>query len=131
MEGELLREILKRSTATAGITIGTVMWNEHVGDALLSDMLRNFVCAEHPLLQFAEPFEGKIDNREFFRSILELTEDGRRVLAGRTDHVALNGVDRWISGVHLEGKQVHWRWDRKVRSVVSASVPRGPQPLKR
>ena len=131
LEGELLREIRRRGKAKAGIAVGTVMWEEYVGDDLLSDMARNFVRAPHPVLCFAEPFAGRVERREFLRSILELTDVGRRVLAGKADHVALNGVDRWIGGVHLEGKEVRWRWDRLAQSVVSASGSPGTQPLKR
>jgi hypothetical protein len=40
-----------------------------------------------------------------------LTGDGARVLAGEADHVTLNGIDRWIGGVHLTGRDVRWRWD--------------------
>jgi hypothetical protein len=49
-----------------------------------------------------------------------LTNVGRRVLAGKDDAVALNGIDRWIGGVHLHGKSVRWRWDGKARSVIAA-----------
>jgi hypothetical protein len=48
---------------------------------------------------------------------LGLTEAGRRVLDGRDDHVTLNGVDRWIGGVHLEGRTVRWRWDDGTESI--------------
>jgi hypothetical protein len=33
------------------------------------------------------------------------------VLAGEADHVRLNGIDRWLGGVHLEGDEAAWRWD--------------------
>jgi hypothetical protein len=33
------------------------------------------------------------------------------VLAGHADHVTLNGIDRWIGGVHLHGRHARWRWD--------------------
>jgi hypothetical protein len=42
---------------------------------------------------------------------LALTPAGRAVLAGEADHVALNGIDRWIGGVHLRGREAAWRWD--------------------
>ena len=32
------------------------------------------------------------------------------MLAGRADRVALAGLDRWLGGVHLHGREV-WRWD--------------------
>jgi hypothetical protein len=50
-----------------------------------------------------------------------LTEAGRSVLDGAADHVALNGIDRWIGGVHLAGRSVPWRWDEGVEAVVSSS----------
>ncbi len=48
-----------------------------------------------------------------------LTEAGRRVLDGAADHVALNGIDRWIGGVHLVGRDVPWRWDEGVEAIVA------------
>ena len=41
------------------------------------------------------------------------------VLAGRADHVALNGIDRWIGGVHLTGADVPWRWDEGTESITA------------
>jgi hypothetical protein len=122
LEGELLHEVRKREKAKASVAVGWVMAREYVGDTLLLDMLRNFVCAPIPLLRFAEPFEGKVEKNEFAKSILELTEVGRRVLGGKADHVALNGVDRWIGGVHFEGRHVGWHWDGKSRSIVAARL---------
>jgi hypothetical protein len=49
-----------------------------------------------------------------------LTEAGERVLRGEADHVALNGVDRWVGGVHLRGRAVSWRWDDGTEAVVAA-----------
>jgi hypothetical protein len=43
---------------------------------------------------------------------------GLRVLRAEADHVALNGVDRWIGGVHLAGADSRWRWDEGTESVV-------------
>ena len=40
-----------------------------------------------------------------------LTPDGRDVLEGRADRVPLCGIDRWLGGVHLQGRAVPWRWD--------------------
>jgi hypothetical protein len=50
-----------------------------------------------------------------------LTEAGRSVLDGAADHVSLNGIDRWIGGVHLVGRSVPWRWDEGVEAVVSSA----------
>ena len=52
---------------------------------------------------------------------LAITEDGGRVLAGQADHLALNGIDRWLGGVHLQGRTAPWRWNDATRSLVAAS----------
>jgi hypothetical protein len=49
---------------------------------------------------------------------VSITEAGRRVLAGADDHVALNGVDRWVGGVHLVGREVA-RFDEGIEAVVA------------
>jgi hypothetical protein len=53
---------------------------------------------------------------------LELSEDGQAVLAGRADQVHLNGIDRWLGGVHLSGQEAAWRWDTAQQSVRPAAV---------
>ena len=47
----------------------------------------------------------------------QLTETGHEVLAGRADHVRLNGINRWLGGVHLDGGEALWRWDQSTRSL--------------
>jgi hypothetical protein len=52
---------------------------------------------------------------------LGLTATGRRVLDGQVDHVALNGIDRWIGGVRLTGHRMAWRWDEGTERLVNAN----------
>jgi hypothetical protein len=47
-----------------------------------------------------------------------LTADGKRVLAGDADFVALHGVDRWIGGVHLTGREVPWRFGEAIEALI-------------
>jgi len=49
---------------------------------------------------------------------VRLTATGARVLAGDADQIALNGIDRWIGGVHLHGHHVPWRWDDGTETIV-------------
>jgi len=42
-----------------------------------------------------------------------ITDTGREVLAGRADQVRLNGINRWLGGVHLVGNEALWRWDER------------------
>jgi hypothetical protein len=50
----------------------------------------------------------------------ELTDDGRRVLAGDLDRVELLGIDRWVGGTHLQPGAV-WRWDADASELVPPS----------
>jgi len=49
---------------------------------------------------------------------VRLTAMGERVLAGQEDHVRLNGIDRWIGGVHLTGDSTPWRYDERLEALV-------------
>jgi hypothetical protein len=83
-----------------------------LGDSWCFAIISRLARAPKPLLE-AEPAAAPIDRHVR----LGLTAAGRRVLEGGDDHVALNGVDRWIGGVHLNGRKVPWRWDEGTESV--------------
>jgi hypothetical protein len=119
LERKLLRVIRTGHEVQAAAVVGSVLKTETVADSLLFDMLRAFVTAPHTLLRYAVPFTGNVKSYKFNGAKLALTDNGRRVLAGKDDHVALNGIDRWIGGVHLQGHQVPWRWDERVHQLVS------------
>ena len=70
-----------------------------MGDTTFLLRLQRLLGPSHPLLQ---------QNAE--DAPLHLTDQGRRVLAGEADDVELNGIDRWIGGVHLLPHRV-WRWN--------------------
>jgi hypothetical protein len=55
---------------------------------------------------------------------LRPTAAGLRVLQGDADHVGLNGVDRWVGGVHL-GPDGRWRWDEGTETIVASRRPGG------
>jgi hypothetical protein len=67
----------------------------------------------HPLIRLdprggpAEPTTG-----------VRLTDTGAKVLAGQADQIALNGIDRWIGGVHMHGHRIPWRWDDGTEAIV-------------
>ena len=48
----------------------------------------------------------------------EITDAGRRVLAGDADRVELLGIDRWVGGTHLVPDAV-WRWDAEASELVA------------
>ncbi|WP_409344294.1 sigma-70 family RNA polymerase sigma factor [Paenibacillus sp. MBLB4367] len=58
----------------------------------------------------------------FHRSRVDLTELGLRVLEGKEDWIAVNGIDEWYGGVHLHGRAVPWRWDTSQQKLVSGTM---------
>jgi uncharacterized protein DUF1835 len=48
-----------------------------------------------------------------------LTDAGASVLRGEADQVELNGIDRWVGGVHLHGRDIRWRWDEGIEATVA------------
>jgi hypothetical protein len=61
------------------------------------------------------------DSDGFTEQDLELTDNGRAVLAGDADRAALVPLDRWVGGIHVIGPEPAWRWDRARGRAVSAS----------
>ncbi|TMR24320.1 DUF1835 domain-containing protein [Nonomuraea turkmeniaca] len=84
----------------------------YLGDTWCFAMMDRMAQAPIPLLH-AEPANRPVDRG----TGLSLTRAGARVLAGGADHVALNGIDRWVGGVHLRGHHVPWRWDDGTETI--------------
>jgi hypothetical protein len=86
----------------------------YLGDTWCFAAMERLARAPHPLLEIrpaATPVEPA--------TLLRLTATGARVLAGERDHVTLNGIDRWIGGVHLTGHNVRWRWDEGMETLTA------------
>lgn len=53
---------------------------------------------------------------EYTHTPVELTAAGHAVLEGRADHITLNGIDRWLGGVHLTNEKF-WRYDPESKTL--------------
>jgi hypothetical protein len=51
--------------------------------------------------------------------VASITPFGRKVIEGELDRVAECGIDRWLGGVHLQGRGPVWRWDAASRRLTS------------
>src|SRR5205823_2949492 len=75
----------------------------YLGDTSCFAIIRRLAEAAHPLL----------DTRHGVR----LTPTGEDVLAARADFARLNGLDRWLGGVHLTGAEPAWRYDERLERL--------------
>jgi hypothetical protein len=86
-----------------------------LGDWSFFGTMRGLAQAAAPLVRIGE--SSGDDPPAAAAAPIALTGVGRRVLAGEADHVAINGIDRWVGGVHLAGASTRWRWDPAGRRV--------------
>ena len=87
-----------------------------MGDLPFFDTLQGLAAARVPLVTI----DAQGDGPDLRRQMIAITDAGRDVAAGRSDHVALNGIDRWRGGVHLKGgDRSPWRWDARRETLVS------------
>ena len=82
-----------------------------LADLFFFRILARLAGARVPLLELDPPGEVTAATR------VRPTGAGGRVLRGEADHVALNGIDRWVGGVHLLGAEARWRWDEGTESL--------------
>jgi hypothetical protein len=78
-----------------------------MGDSSFWRRVLDLAGGRHRLLALeVEAADQRLPN-----GVVRITELGREMLDGRVDAVDLNGIDRWLGGVHLHGREVPWRWD--------------------
>ena len=56
--------------------------------------------------------------RDEFDRIWREQAKHHQVLNGDADHVILNGIDRWLGGVHVTTRSL-WRWDAATRTLLN------------
>jgi hypothetical protein len=87
-----------------------------LGDTTFFAILQRLAAARVPLVTI----DAARDRKDPHVDTVAITGAGREVLAGRADHMRLNGVDLWRGGVHLSGPdRSPWRWDRGEETLVS------------
>lgn len=91
----------------------------YLGDLPFHRQLRELARGPRPLLRLEPNPGGSLRNLR-----LQVTPTGRAVLFGEDDWVRIQGIDRWLGGVHLQGAESPWRWDPESRRLVGGPVPR-------
>ena len=94
-----------------------------MGDWSFFRLLDDLASCNVPLIAGLAPAgTDEEDLQRFAEAELELTAAGEDVAAGRADHVALSGIDRWWAGTRLKGRVV-WRYDREAMRLVPPATP--------
>lgn len=86
-----------------------------LGDLALQEDLQRMAQGTHPLIELNE-FN---DDASWRNVTCQLTVTGEQVRAHAADFVTLNGLDRWLGGVHLTGENL-WRWDAQRQRLVNS-----------
>lgn len=89
------------------------------GDTQVFVELKRLTEASQPLLTIGQAVGASAFNYDDLKECsFHVTERGQAVLSGAEDFVKLNGIDLWLGGVHLEGKEATWRWDEVAQTLV-------------
>ena len=89
-----------------------------LGDTTAFAYVKRLASGAKPLLAS----EANPGEKSWLVAPLRLTRAGEQVLAGTRDQIDLNGIDRWLGGVHLTSGSV-WRWDPDRRTIRPGSSP--------
>jgi hypothetical protein len=88
-----------------------------MGDTTWMEYVDRLAGGAEPLLAWEGDAKGG-GTAVSMRRRARITDTGREVLWGRADALWINGIDRWIGGVHLVGREVPWRWDTDEECIV-------------
>jgi hypothetical protein len=120
-ERQILRVLVDGATTFEELFRGTQRLEERVymGDSSILRVLRELASSPRPLLRLEPAVNGSP-----YPQRIAVTTTGRDVLDGRDDWVRIRGIDRWLGGVHLQGRDSPWRWYEAGRRLVRTA----PQP---
>ena len=93
-----------------------------MGDLSFFAILYEMASVPHPLIEIenAGQVGSEGDKSSIAHSMIRITDTGLRVFQSQLDHMQLNGINRWLGGVHLTGAAA-WRWDDHNRRLVGKS----------
>jgi hypothetical protein len=88
------------------------------GDAQFYLAMRRLAIAPFPLLRQKNGGNSAHDPARMLLSTFELTKRGEAAMSGEEDFVIRNGIDMWLGGVHLKGRESRWRWDEDTQQLL-------------
>ena len=100
-------EIIEASDARVGAIFRADQGREQamfMGALVFDTYIRRLANGRVPLVRISG------DKNPFWNAEVAITLEGRAVVRSESDNLSLNGIDRWLGGVHLQGDHL-WRWD--------------------
>jgi hypothetical protein len=94
-----------------------------LGDTTFAIYVEGLSTGRQPLVlwedgQIIRAPRGRDSSPGFWNRKVMLTPLGNDVREGAADQVRVNGIDRWLGGVHLAGRQALYRWDERAQRLV-------------
>jgi hypothetical protein len=81
------------------------------GDTMFWGWLRALAEAPMPALVINGPEDWYKSREGIEATRVGLTRAGQALIRGAANWVRMGGVDRWMGGVHLQGREAAWLWD--------------------
>ena len=88
------------------------------GDTQFYLAMRRLATAPVPVLRQKDDGNSVKDPARMLLSSFEITKGGEAIISGKEDFVLRNGIDMWLGGVHLQGKESPWRWDEETQQLL-------------
>ncbi|HUT48310.1 MAG TPA: DUF1835 domain-containing protein [Alphaproteobacteria bacterium] len=95
------------------------------GDTMFWGWLRALAHAPMPALVLTGPDDWYRSREGIEATKVGLTRAGHAMMRGAANWVRMGGVDRWMGGVHLEGREATWQWDNARRKLVDGAGRHG------
>lgn len=84
----------------------------YLSDTTCYAYIDELVNARYPLVK-VEDNPAPVAKPKLF-----ITATGSDVLGNSQDHIALNGIDKWIGGVHLQSGSPGWRYNEQLSTLM-------------
>ena len=91
-----------------------------LGDTQFYLTMKRLADAPIPLLITEGDQPDSTASQNLSRKSFQITKQGQQVMNGERNFVSLNGIDMWLGGVHLDGKQTIWDWDESQNKLVQS-----------
>jgi hypothetical protein len=88
------------------------------GDSQFYLAMHRLATAPVPVLRQKDEGNSAKDPARMLLSSFEITSGGEAIMTGKEDFVLRNGIDIWLGGVHLQGKESPWRWDEETQELL-------------